>query len=149
MTVLLDTLVYWTNNFLLPPILYLQFANCVRENKNRYMFALLALLIEEKIFEKIRVNFLPVGHTHEDIDAFFGVFSKFLDKLDVYVIEELLRALSSCMSQPTPRPYQLLMVYDIRSWIEKYAEELHAHTVPKCFKFERNDAGKAMMFYRN
>lgn len=53
------------------------------------------------------------------------------------------------MSQPTPRPYQLLMVYDIRSWIEEYAEELHAHTVPKCFKFERNDAGKAMMFYRN
>jgi len=41
------------------------------------------------------------------------------------------------------------MVYDIRSWIEEYAEELHAHTVPKCFKFERNDAGKAMMFYRN
>jgi len=50
MTLLLDTLVYWTNNYLLPPILYLQFDNCVRENKNRYMFALLALLIEEEIF---------------------------------------------------------------------------------------------------
>lgn len=44
MTVLLDVLVYWTNNYLQPPILYLQFDNCVRENKNRYMFALLALL---------------------------------------------------------------------------------------------------------
>ena len=33
------------------------------------------------------MNFLPVGHTHEDIDAFFGVFSKFLEKLDVYTIE--------------------------------------------------------------
>lgn len=52
MTVLLDVLVYWTNNYLLPPILYLQFDNCVRENKNRYMFALLALLVEKKIFEK-------------------------------------------------------------------------------------------------
>ena len=28
-----------------------------------------------------------MGHTHEDIDAFFGVFSKFLDKCDVYVVE--------------------------------------------------------------
>lgn len=28
-----------------------------------------------------------MGHTHEDIDAIFGVFSKFLDKLDVYIIE--------------------------------------------------------------
>lgn len=66
-----------------------------------------------------------------------------------FFFQESLRALSSCMSQPTPRPYQLQMVYDIRSWIEEYAEELHAHTVPKCFRFERNDAGKAMMFYRN
>lgn len=56
MTVLLDTLVYWTNDYLLPPILYLQFHNCVRENKNRYMFALLTLLIEEKIFEKVCVS---------------------------------------------------------------------------------------------
>ena len=53
MTVLLDVLVYWTNNYLLPPILYLQFDNCVRENKNRYMFALLALLVEKKIFDKV------------------------------------------------------------------------------------------------
>ena len=53
MTVLLDVLVYWSNNYLLPPILYLQFDNCVRENKNRYMFALLALLVEKKIFEKV------------------------------------------------------------------------------------------------
>ena len=66
-----------------------------------------------------------------------------------FFFQELLRALSSCMSQPNPRPYQLLMVYDIRSWVEEYAEELHAHTVPKCFKFEHSDAGKAMMFYRN
>ena len=33
------------------------------------------------------MNFLPVGHTHEDIDAFFGVFSKHLDKLDVYSMD--------------------------------------------------------------
>ena len=52
-SVLLDVLVYWTNKYLLPPVLYLQFDNCVRENKNRYMFALLALLVEEQIFEKV------------------------------------------------------------------------------------------------
>ena len=41
----------------------------------------------------MRVNFLPGGHTHEDIDAFFGVFSKFLDKLDVFTIEGTCRKL--------------------------------------------------------
>ena len=53
------------------------------------------------------------------------------------------------MSNPSPKPYKLQVVYDIRSWVEEYAEELHAHTVPKCFKFKCNDAGKAEMFYRN
>ena len=28
-----------------------------------------------------------VGHTHEDIDAFFGVFSKYLAQTDVYTID--------------------------------------------------------------
>ena len=53
MTVLLEVLVRWSEEFDLPLILYLQFDNCVRENKNCYMFALLALLVEEKIFEKV------------------------------------------------------------------------------------------------
>ena len=53
------------------------------------------------------------------------------------------------MKHPTPKPYLLQRVYDIRSWIESHAVELHAHTVPKCFKFELNDAGKAVMYYRS
>ena len=53
------------------------------------------------------------------------------------------------MNHPTPKPYLLQRVYDIRSWIESHAVELHAHTVPKCFKFQLNDAGKAVMYYRN
>ena len=36
---------------------------------------------------QIHLNFLPVGHTHEDIDAFFGFFSKYLAQTDVYTIE--------------------------------------------------------------
>lgn len=52
MTVLLDVLVRWATDYDLTPVLYLQFDNCVRENKNRFMFALLlALLVEEDIFE--------------------------------------------------------------------------------------------------
>ncbi|PFX13651.1 hypothetical protein AWC38_SpisGene22251 [Stylophora pistillata] len=60
MTVLLEVLVRWSEEFDLPPILYLQFENCVRENKNWYMFPLLALLVEEKIFEKS----LPSGKSN-------------------------------------------------------------------------------------
>ena len=55
-TVLLDVLVYRADEYDLPPVLYLQFDNCVRENKNRFMFSLLALLVEEKIFEKVSIK---------------------------------------------------------------------------------------------
>ena len=36
---------------------------------------------------QIKGNFLPVGHTHEDIDALFGYFSKYLKLQDVYTVD--------------------------------------------------------------
>ena len=65
------------------------------------------------------------------------------------ITTELLRALESCMKHPTPKPFMLQIIYDIKSWIAEHAEELHEHTVPKCFKFKLNQAGKAVMYYRN
>jgi hypothetical protein len=52
----------------LPRKLYLQFDNCVRENKNRFVFGALALLVHWGIFDEVEVGFLLVGHTHDDID---------------------------------------------------------------------------------
>ena len=40
----------------LPPVVHLQFDNCFRENKNRYIFGVCALLIELKIVKKVRKN---------------------------------------------------------------------------------------------
>ena len=48
----------------LPPVMVLQLDNTWQENKNSHMFAFLASLVEAGVFEKIIVNFLPVGHTH-------------------------------------------------------------------------------------
>ena len=43
-----------------------------RENKNRFVFAFLKSLIDCGMFEHIYLNFLPVGHTHCDIDQLFS-----------------------------------------------------------------------------
>jgi hypothetical protein len=58
--------------------LVLQLDNTSQENKNSHMFSFLAELVECKVFERVIVNFLPVGHTHvkycffvEDYDESF------------------------------------------------------------------------------
>ena len=49
-----------------------------RENKNRYLFAYFKSLVDCGIFEHIYLNFLPVGHTHCDIDQLFSRVATFL-----------------------------------------------------------------------
>jgi hypothetical protein len=56
----------------LPRKLYLQMDNCVRENKNRYVLGYLSWLVLRGVFDEIELSFLPVGHTHEDIDQLFS-----------------------------------------------------------------------------
>ena len=53
------------------------------------------------------------------------------------------------MSHPVPKPFMLPNVYDVKSWISEHAVELHEHTLPKSFNFKLNEAGKAVMSYRN
>ena len=52
----------------LPRILVLNFDNCGRENKNKYVFAYCYTLVELGIVEEIIVCFLLVGHTGNIVD---------------------------------------------------------------------------------
>ena len=56
----------------LPPILNVQMDNATGDNKNRYVYAYWSLLVAKRIFREVYVNFMIVGHTHDDIDALFG-----------------------------------------------------------------------------
>ncbi len=66
------------NESALPRVFYIQVDNCTKENKNRYIFAYIESLIRWNIFDQVEVGFLPVGHTHEDIDQ---TFSRTSDRL--------------------------------------------------------------------
>lgn len=56
----------------LPPYLFLQLDNTAKQNKSRFMFGFLGYLVQLGVFKVIVVSFLPVGHTHEDIDQMFS-----------------------------------------------------------------------------
>jgi len=42
--------------------------NCVKDNKNRYLLTFLSFLSTKEVFEEVKLGFLIVDHTHEDID---------------------------------------------------------------------------------
>ena len=40
------------------------------------MFGFVAALVQRGIFSQARIGFLPVGHTHDEIDAWFSKICK-------------------------------------------------------------------------
>ncbi len=65
--------------------------NYVKGNRNRYLLAFLSLLIAREVFKEVRLGFLMVGHTHEDIDGCFGYLSKKLREQNNYILVDLMK----------------------------------------------------------
>ena len=63
-----------------PKQLIVQLDNTSAENKNHTVMAYCAWLVATGVFECVQVRFLMVGHTHEDIDGYFGLLRRFLMK---------------------------------------------------------------------
>jgi hypothetical protein len=53
-------------------MLRVQLDNTTKENKNNYMLGYLAMLVQTAVFTVVELHFLPVGHTHNDLDGVFG-----------------------------------------------------------------------------
>ena len=101
----------------LPPILNVQMDNATRDNKNRYVFAFWSLLVAKRIFCKVYVNFMMVGHTHDDIDALFGRWSMLLKKENFPTIPALMKSFMDVEAIPTI-PHLIEEVPDFKSVID-------------------------------
>jgi hypothetical protein len=84
---------HWSNNLL--QVLYLQLDNNNLENNNQIVFGYLSMHIELEIFQKVKVGFLLVGNTHDQIDQMFNDFVVTLKRLNNYYILLLTIVLSS------------------------------------------------------
>lgn len=73
----------------LPKKFYIQLDNCSRENKNRFMMGYLEMLVAANVFDSVECGFLPVGHTHEDVDQAFSTTSGRLRVTNAITLEEL------------------------------------------------------------
>jgi hypothetical protein len=83
----------WTIDLkLLPRNLLFQMDNYVKDNKNQHLLPFLLLLMARDVFEEVKLGFLVVSHTHEDIDGCFGYLSKKLREENNYILADLMRA---------------------------------------------------------
>ncbi len=48
----------------------------MKDNKNQHWLPFLLLLTVKDVFEEVKLGFLVISHTHEDIDGCFGYLSK-------------------------------------------------------------------------
>jgi hypothetical protein len=112
-----------------PPKLYLQMDNCVRENKNVAVLAYLSWLVQRKVFTEIHISFLPVGHTHEDIDQVWSRTSIQMRGNDVCCEEELFALIRQSFHHYgySARCASLDTVANIRDWIAPFCEPMYGY----------------------
>ena len=97
----------------LPPVLYLQLDNTARENKNNLLMTYLNYLVAKRVFKKIKVGFLLVGHTHDNIDQMFSHFLQRLNRQSATIIEKLIFVIASSYT-PWPKVTIIPRTFDFR-----------------------------------
>lgn len=78
----------------LPPRLVLQMDNTAKDNKNHFLFGFAGMLLEEGYFQEIEAHFLPVGHTHQEIDQSFSLISKAVGEKGALDLDDLIEVAS-------------------------------------------------------
>jgi hypothetical protein len=135
----------------LPPTLTLQLDNASGDNKNRWVFAFCSLLVYRAVFREIYINFLIVGHTHEDIDALFGRWSSMLKTHDYLTVPRLMKSFMDCETQPVI-PHFIEEVPDFKGFVEGYLhtgdDSLQGHSQAQQFKFYKDSNGWPLMQYK-
>ena len=108
--------------------------------------AYLCHLVNLGVFRKIKVNFLLVGHTHENIDQMFSRFSIALRQHDAFTLEQLMEVAHNCLQQQ-PEVVKVDGSFNWTSWFEGYMEEFHDLSFNHAFKVQKVD-GVANLFSR-
>ena len=135
----------------LPKNLYLQLENSAKDNKNQYLMAFLSLLTTRGVFKEIQVGFLLVGHTHEDIDAYFSHLSKALKSKNTFVVADLMKAFMESQ-ELSFLPEFIQEVGDFKSFVKGYlcsgATRLIGLGEMHLFRFYVESDGNPVMKYK-
>jgi hypothetical protein len=132
----------------LPPVLNLQLDNTCRENKNWCLFTFLGVLVLIGVFKEINVKFLPVGHTHEDIDAVFSQIAKKLRRAIVKTVSGLVNILKCAFTKFGRSPDVRIVdeVPNVREWLLPIKPKIDHITQFRSFRLFRRTGSQAVYF---
>ena len=130
--------------------IYVQLDNC-NTNKCATVVVACALLVKLGICKKIKVNYLEVGHTHEDIDALIGTVVSKLRIEDLRTFEERINAIKNAMNK-----FESGSVKDVEEVIGITDYEILANYLPlesglmeiKEFRITANEDNDPVLLYK-
>ena len=127
-----------------PEVLYIQLDN-VGSNKNHWILAYVFWLVHQKIFEKVKISFLLVGHTHENIDQFFSRLSCALRCQRAMTLPQLIEVAANCWTKNPVSHIETEMI-DFKSWLDTMEPEpVYNIKKQQVFTVKRNSEGKVVM----
>ena len=103
----------------LPKVLYHQIDGGP-ENANVEFLAVCHLLVACGIFEKIVLTRLPVGHTHEDIDALFALIWKRLRDEHIYTVEDFAKMVCQVLNKKVR--VNVVDLYAVPDYVSMFAD---------------------------
>jgi hypothetical protein len=106
----------------LPSKVYLQIDGA-SENTAKAVYGSLEHLVAQGFCESIEVWRLPVGHTHEDIDARFGVISQSLRRKSLYTVEQFVERIHKAFSySPDVEVVPVTAIYNYYEFYNKFVD---------------------------
>jgi hypothetical protein len=131
----------------LPPTLYIQADNCWRENKNKFLMGFLHCLVEDRVFKKIKLSFLPKGHTHEDVDQMFSRFAVALKGQHTISIDDL-HTLFENSYLPKPNCTWVKSMACWNKYLDTYLDHVDGVSKPAVFIVKRALDGVVRHHYK-
>ncbi|KAK3276905.1 hypothetical protein CYMTET_15056 [Cymbomonas tetramitiformis] len=134
------------NSYPMPEVLYVQLDN-VSTNKSKLMLAYAAWLVHTGVFRKVKLNFLLVGHTHENIDQMFSRFSVRLRRKQAWTLDEMIEVAQECFTDGVICEHTE-KIFDFSSWFDGHVFDCHNILAQQAFKFKMNEHGEVGMQYK-
>ena len=85
-----------------PDIIFIQ-CDGGSEDANQYLLALLEFIFIKRMAKKVILTRLPVGHTHDDMDAIFGLLWKWMSGRIVETVDKFKEGVRESFSRHTSK----------------------------------------------